>query len=131
MTLEREPSVQQLRALLEVLDTGSFARAASHLGIKKSTLWRQVDRLSQILGLPLFESVTPEQVTPTPYALALRDKAQYVVDAAGALASLAGVARGQLVGEFRIGCYPSHVSQFMAQAAADFQKLTRLTPRYP
>lgn len=52
----KEMTLQQLRSFLETARLGSFAAAASALGIAQPTVWTQVHSLERHFGTPLVES---------------------------------------------------------------------------
>jgi DNA-binding transcriptional LysR family regulator len=54
----------QLRALLQVVESGTFGRAARAHGVARATLHRAVRQLEQALGTPLFEA-TSHGLRPT------------------------------------------------------------------
>lgn len=77
MALDVHP--QLLRALLAVLDTGSFTEAAAALGFTQSALSKQVAALEHATGAALFERQA-RGVRPTEAALRLARRATVVLD---------------------------------------------------
>ncbi len=115
-------TVQQLRVLVEVADSGSFTAAGEQLGLGQSSLSRTVADLERRLGIRLFERTT-RRVVPTPEgvelvrvargALASFDRAMahfdgYLAGSRGvvrvaALPSLAAILLPGLLAAFRVG----------------------------
>lgn len=67
----RHGTLPQLAALDEALRQGSFTRAAEALHMAQPTMSGHIRKLSETLGVPLFES-QGRQMVPTPAALALQ-----------------------------------------------------------
>lgn len=67
----RDPSWELYRAFLEVLRAGSLSAAARALGIRQSTVGRQIEALEAALGVPLFTR-SRSGLRPTATALRLR-----------------------------------------------------------
>jgi len=84
-----------IEALVTVVETGSFSKAAERLGIAKSVVSRRVSQLEELLGVQLLQRTTRSQSLTTPgrqfYEQATRilaelDEAeQGIVDASAAL----------------------------------------------
>jgi DNA-binding transcriptional LysR family regulator len=64
------PRWDHLKSLLFVIRTGSFSAAARALGLKQSTISRQIDALEEELGIVLFTR-SPKGLRPTDGALRL------------------------------------------------------------
>ncbi|MFS2317042.1 LysR family transcriptional regulator [Maricaulis sp. D1M11] len=75
-----KPDLNDLLSFVEVAETGSFTRAATHLGLSKSTVSQQVSRLEHQLGQQLMVrhtralSLTPAGATLFESGLLLRDQ---------------------------------------------------------
>lgn len=74
-----------LRLLLAVLETGSFTRAAQHLGLTQSAVSHGVQRLREVLGDPLFVK-SGRGIVPTARALSLAEPARELLAALQRLA---------------------------------------------
>lgn len=74
-----------LRLLLAVLETGSFTRAAQHLGLTQSAVSHGVQRLRQALGDPLFVK-SGRGIVPTARAQSLAEPARELLTALQRLA---------------------------------------------
>jgi DNA-binding transcriptional LysR family regulator len=98
--------IRQLRQVLEIARAGSFARAATTLGISQPTLSRSIARVEDILGVALFDR-SGEGATPTVFGSYVARRAE---DALGGVASIAQevaqLAAGE-GGQFRIGAGPA------------------------
>ncbi|MGJ3244699.1 MAG: LysR family transcriptional regulator [Elainellaceae cyanobacterium] len=55
--------LEQLRAFLNVAETGSFQKAAQKSGVTQSTISRQIQALETELGLPLFHRTSQAKLT--------------------------------------------------------------------
>lgn len=76
--------LDELRAFLTVVKTGSFLAAASSLGVSRTTLRRRVGSLEARAGVPLLES-TRQGVVLTEPGQMLAARGQFMVQEAGAL----------------------------------------------
>jgi DNA-binding transcriptional LysR family regulator len=56
--------LEELRAFLDVVETGSFLAAAKSLGVSRTTLRRRVEALEARAGVPLLKS-TPQGILLT------------------------------------------------------------------
>jgi DNA-binding transcriptional LysR family regulator len=72
------PSVDQLLALLTVVETGSFTAAAKRLGRATSAISYAIDTLEAQLGLSLFDRGTTRKPTLTPRGEAIVSEARSV-----------------------------------------------------
>lgn len=69
-----------LRSLIEVMDSGGFNRAAERLGISKSILSRRIARMELDLGARLLNRTT-RGISPTEAGLELRARAEQILSA--------------------------------------------------
>ncbi len=113
---------RQLRALLAVVDEGSFARAAQRLGFTQSAISQQVAALERAVGSPVLDRPKgPRKSELTRVGAALVVHARAVVDrldvAAGEIeAMLAGTSGRLTVGTFQsvsVKVLPEIVGEFM------------------
>ena len=96
----------QLTTLRAVVDTGSFAAAATHLQYTPSAVSQQMAALERGCGVPLFERL-PHQVRPTEAAQRLAELAGGpLADLAAAEREIARIARGE-EGRLRVGSFPT------------------------
>ena len=110
-------NVTHLRALSEVVRTGSFAAAGRNLGYTSSAISQQIAALERSVGVTFFERET-RGIRATPAAHFAADHADDLVnrldDFDGLLARLAGGSQGRL----RLGAFPTANSQIMPQVIA-------------
>lgn len=78
--------IQQLKALLAVIETGSLNKAARQLRISQPALTKGIQRLEAQLGVPLFTR-HKSGMQPTPYADMLQSYAQAVTSGLGQVLS--------------------------------------------
>src|ERR1700722_10910157 len=101
------------RVLMSVMDSGGYAGAAESLGICHGTVRRHVERLAHRLGSTLFIH-SPEGLTPTASAVALRPVLERVAGAASAFTRLAPADLESLQGEVRLVAPPYLAVDFLA-----------------
>src|SRR2546421_5842084 len=77
-------SLDQWRALLAVVDEGSYAKAAEALHKSQSTVTYAVQQLESQLGVKAFK-IEGRKATLTPTGQLLYKRARYLLDEAGAL----------------------------------------------
>lgn len=80
--------IEQLRALVATVDTGSFTRAAGSLDLTQSAVSAQVKRLGEILGGPVFERGDASQLTRR--GVVVLEHARRILSENDQLLSLAG-----------------------------------------
>jgi DNA-binding transcriptional LysR family regulator len=90
-----EVDVRQLRALIAVVDTGSFTRAASSLGVSQAAVSRTVAGLEAALGARVLRRTTRE-VSLTPVGARILGHARQVVEETAALVRAASDTGAQL-----------------------------------
>jgi len=78
--------LEELRAFIAVIESGSFLAAARSLGVSRTTLRRHVGSLEARAGVPLLES-TSHGVLPTEAGQLLAQKGRMMVQEASALLS--------------------------------------------
>lgn len=119
MALDVHP--QLLRALVAVLQTGSFTAASEPLGFTQSALSKQIGTLETAVGVPLFRR-GPRGVEPTPAARRLGQHALAVLDRLEvAERELEDVAR-PLEGRVVLGGFPTTAMRLVPQAMAIVQR---------
>ena len=77
-TGDRMDRFDAMRAFVQVVDSGSYTRAAEQLGLHKATVSQQVQQLEDRLGLRLLVRST-RQVTPTAEGLAYCEQARAIL----------------------------------------------------
>lgn len=73
------PSLNALRAFVQVVQNGSFSEAARHLYLTQGAVSKQIRQLEAHYGMPLLQR-QGRQITPTPAGRTLLPIAQEVVD---------------------------------------------------
>jgi len=111
--------IEDLRAFVEVVDTGGVSAAAQRLGVSKSMVSRQLTRLENELGIQLLVRTT-RGVYPTEAGSIFRDYAARV-SAEIDLAKETILPEGELRGRLRIAAPlsfgPTHLAPVIAQMA--------------
>lgn len=90
-----------LPAFVRVAEAGSFTRAATDLGLTKSTVSEAVRRLEQALGVRLLDRTT-RRVTPTEAGRAYYQRARRALDEANAAAADARALHERPAGRLRV-----------------------------
>jgi DNA-binding transcriptional LysR family regulator len=106
-----------LRTLTTVLQTGSFAAAARHLGYTPSAVSQQVAALERAARLPLFDRQA-RSIRPTPAAAFLSARGQEVLAALGALQDDLRSLTDGAIGTVRLGSFPTASEHLLPAALA-------------
>src|ERR671912_434783 len=93
--LRMDPEVRQLRALLAVVDTGTFTGAADVLGVSQASVSRTVAALERTLGTRVLHRTTRE-VSLTAVGARVVGHARRVVEEVAAVRRAAQQGRGEL-----------------------------------
>lgn len=94
MSLPGTPTLDQLRVMIAIVDTGSFSAAGRRLNRAQSVISYAVTNLEQVLGLVLFDR-GQHRPTLTDAGTAMLAEARRITDAVDALrARAAGLTRG-------------------------------------
>lgn len=113
-------NLRHLRALHAVWAHGTFARAASDLGVVPSALTETIRQLEAEVGAPLFDR-RQRPPAPTPLALDfLAETAPLLEGLDRALLRLQ--AGGGPAGTLTVGCTPSAISELLAPALLRFRQ---------
>jgi DNA-binding transcriptional LysR family regulator len=114
-------NIKQLRALLEVARTGSFAAAADRLSLTPSALTAAIQQLEAAVGVRMFDRTT-RRVSITPHAAEFLGKAERLLQGLdSAVSDLQALAEGQR-GHIRIGAASSVIGQFLIPVLATFRE---------
>ena len=103
--------LEELRAFLAIVQTGSFLAASSELGVSRGMLRRRVDALEARVGARLIER-TPKGVVTTDAGAVLATQGRRLVQSSSALLHAVREAAGEPVGELRMSLpvgLPPHV----------------------
>src|SRR5258705_3362517 len=98
--------LQDMRALVEVITNGGFARAARRLGVAKSIVSRRIARIEAELGTTLLNRTT-RGITPTEAGLEFSERARR---------SLTDLAEARDVVACQNGEVPGRVRHFVPHA---------------
>lgn len=112
-------SLRQIRALIAVVEEGSFTRAAAREAATQSGVSQHIATLEQALGVRLFER-SPGGVRPTPAGLRYY---QHCIEAIGALTTGGEAMRrlaGRVTGHLRIGLMPTFTRAALAPTLKGF-----------
>ncbi len=97
--LIRQATLRQLQVFEAIVRLGSFTRAAEELFLTQPTVSMQIKKLSEAMGLPLFEHIG-RKVQPTEAGLVLYDACRRIFETLAnlemKLADLKGMKRGRL-----------------------------------
>lgn len=93
--------LEELRAFLAIVQTGSFLAASAELGVSRSMLRRRVDALEARVGARLVER-TPKGVVTTDAGMLLATQGRRLVQSSSALLHAVREAAGEPVGELRM-----------------------------
>lgn len=99
-------TLQELRYLVALADTGHFGRAARACAVSQPTLSAAIKKLEGELGVVVVER-TRRRVAITEIGRVLVEQARVVLDEARRFEELATQGRDPLVGDFRLGVIPT------------------------
>jgi DNA-binding transcriptional LysR family regulator len=120
----RRMRLRDLYVFFAVVDAGSMAQAASHLGVSTPSVSEVISGLEHVLGVRLLDR-TPKGVVPTAYGHALLKRAHAAFDDLRlGIRDIEALADPQ-GGEVQIGC-PESITAFLALV---IDRLTTQNPR--
>lgn len=93
--------LQDMRALVEVITNGGFARAARRLGVAKSIISRRIARIEAELGTTLLNRTT-RGITPTEAGLEFSERSQRILADLAEARDVASCQNGDVAGRLRI-----------------------------
>lgn len=118
--------LEEFRAFLAVVETGSFLAAATNLGMARATLRRRVEALEARAGVPLLER-SPRGVVATESGAVLAARGRAVLQEASALVASVRELGREPVGELRVtlpvGLPPQVLAAVLAATRAAYPKL--------
>jgi len=113
--------LNHLKALVAIVDTGSFNSAAAKLGLTQAAISMQIKRLEDWLGFDLFErSVRPPRLNNA--GLLLLDQAREIVDMCERFKEFAPISN-ELRGSIKIGSVTG-LSHFSLICSENFARNT-------
>jgi DNA-binding transcriptional LysR family regulator len=116
------PDLIDVLALVRVVETGSFARAAERMGLSKPVLSRRVARLEERLGARLLTR-TARGAQPTDIGQAYYARAAAILADLEAAQEVVAEAVTQVAGPIRLSAPLSFGIAYLAPALAEFAKL--------
>ena len=93
--------LQDMRALVEVITNGGFARAARRLRVAKSIVSRRIARIEAELGTTLLNRTT-RGITPTEAGLEFGERAQRILDDLAEARDIVSCQNGEVAGRLRV-----------------------------
>lgn len=99
-------TLQELRYLVALADTGHFGHAAEACFVSQSTLSTGLKKLEDYLGVVLFDR-SLKRVTPTPIGREIVDSARRIVEEAARIRELAGYAKDPMDRTAHLGVIPT------------------------
>lgn len=100
--LIRHATLRQLQLFEAIVRLGSFTRAAEELFLTQPTISTQIKKLSEALGLPLFEHVG-RNVKPTQAGVELYESCRHIFESLANLEMKIADIKGIKRGSFRLG----------------------------
>ena len=100
--LIRHTTLRQLQVFEAIVRLGSFTRAAEELFLTQPTVSMQIKKLTDVLGLPLFEHVG-RNVEPTEAGLALYKSSRELFETLANLEMTVADLKGLKIGRLRMG----------------------------
>lgn len=115
-------TLQELRYIVALADTGHFGQAAEACHVTQSTLSTQVKKLEDYLGLTLFDR-SLKRITPTPVGRAILDSARVIVAEAERIRELARtVAEDVMAVTLNLGVIPTVGPYYLPHALVSVHK---------
>ena len=106
MDVPEAMTLQELRYLVALADTGHFGRAAEACFVSQSTLSTGLKKLEDQLGVVLFDR-SLKRVTPTPIGREIVDSARRIVEETARIRALAGYAKDPMDRTAHLGVIPT------------------------
>jgi DNA-binding transcriptional LysR family regulator len=120
------PQLEDIRAFVEIVETGGFGRAAERLGLSKSIVSRRLGRLEAELGARLL-SRTTRGVSPTEAGVELKLRAERILAELDEARDTLAQRGAEIVGTLRLAAPMSfglrHVAPLLAELAARHPRL--------
>lgn len=129
-------TLQELRYLVALADTGHFGQAAEACFVSQSTLSTGLKKLEEYLGVTLFDR-SLKRVVPTPIGREIVDSARHIVEEAARIRDVANFAKDPMDRTIHLGVIPTlgpyylpHVLTLVRQAHPKLRLLLReeMTP---
>jgi DNA-binding transcriptional LysR family regulator len=118
--------IDDMRAFVEVVDSGGFSRAARRLGISKSIVSRRVSRLEEEVGTRLLNRTT-RGIGPTEAGLDFKARSERIIFELDEAREAMAHHRGEVVGRLRLTAPVTfgarHVAPLVAMLAERHRRL--------
>jgi DNA-binding transcriptional LysR family regulator len=114
-------NIRQIRAFLEIVDSGTLARASARLHLSQPALSRQIDALEHELRVSLFEP-SGRKVKLTSEGALLLDQCRQLLAEFLALGERARLLKSGSAGLLRIGASPTATEAFLANFLSGYRK---------
>ncbi len=111
--------IKQLRRLLAVIERGSLAAAAPHLGLTQQALGSSIANLEKDLGVALFDRGPGGVTTPTAYGALLAQHARAILASANRAEEELAAFRDARGGSVRLGVGESFAPDVIARAVRE------------
>lgn len=99
-------TLQELRYVVALADTGHFGHAAEACFVNQSTLSTQIKKLEDFLGIALFDR-SLKSVTLTPAGIEIVDSARRIIEEANRICELSRQTRDPMVRAIHLGVIPT------------------------
>ena len=110
----RDTDLRQLAALVAVVDQGSFAAAADHLGFTQSAISQQIRQLERAAGMALFDRPPgPRPAELTAAGRLMLDHARAVLSRSDRMADQLDLLRRGLAGQLAVGTFQSASAELL------------------
>src|ERR1700754_5266779 len=116
--------LEDLRAFVEVVESGGFNRATKRLGISKSMVSRRITRLEADLGARLLNRTT-RGISPTEAGLEFKIRSERILAELGEAQEAVAHQGGEVVGRLRVSAPFSFGVRYIAPI------LTEIAERHP
>ena len=114
-------TLQELRYIVALADTGHFGKAAEACFVTQSTLSTQLRKLEHGLGLALFDR-SLKRVTPTPMGREILVAARNILGEAERIREMAGHAQDPMARTIHLGIIPTLAPYYLPAALALVRK---------
>lgn len=111
--------LDDIRAIVEVINSGGYARAARRLDIAKSIISRRIARLEADLGTRLLNRTT-RGVTPTEAGLEFKMRGEFILSELAEARDSVTSQQGQIVGRLRLSLPLSFGLRYIAPVLAEW-----------
>ena len=122
-------TLQELRYLVALADTGHFGQAAEACFVSQSTLSTGLKKLEDFLGVIVFDR-SLKRVTPTPIGREIVESARRIVEEAARIRELASYAKDPMDRTLHLGVIPTlgpyYLPHVLTQVRAEHPKLRLL-----